>query len=93
MNVIEQLWQIPIAAHRLTEDVGNLFLVGRPVQHFALMPIDDPQHLPAIAVIATAVAPQIGRLDRRHQELLTARRVLFLANDVLDVAQNAQTKR
>ena len=93
LDVIKDLRQLAIRMHRLAEQVGDHLLVGRPIQHVALVPILDAQHLLAVVVIAPALAPQLGRLDRRHQHFLRAGRVLLLAHDALDVAQHAVAER
>ena len=59
-------------------------LVG-PIEHVALVPVLDAQHLLAVVVVAAAFAPEIGRLDGRHQDLERAGAVLLLAHDLLDL--------
>ncbi len=77
----------------LAEDVGDELLVGGPVEHAALVPVGDAQHLLAVILVATALLPQLGRLDGRHQHLERARRVLLLAHDLLDLLQHAEAQR
>jgi hypothetical protein len=36
------------------------------------MPVLDPQHLRPVGVVAAGLAPEIGGLDRRHQDFLRA---------------------
>ena len=67
--------------------------MGRPEQHVAIVAVGDAQHFPAIIVVAATLAPQLRRLDRRHQNFLTARRVHLLAHDLLDPAQRAIAER
>ena len=93
LDVVQDLRQFAVRVHRLAEQIGDHLLVGRTVQHVALVPVPDAQHLLAVVVVAPALAPQLGRLDRRHQHFLRAGRVLFLAHDALDVAQHAITER
>ena len=79
--MVKYLRQFAVALHRLAEQVGDHLLVGRAVQHVALMAVPDAQHLRAVVVVAPALAPEFGRLDRRHQHFLRAGRVLLLAHD------------
>ena len=93
LDVIEIERQILVAAHVGAEHLRNHLLVGRPVQHVAFVPVLDAQHLLAVGVVASALAPQIGGLDGRHQEFDGAGAVLLLAHDLLDLLQHAQAKR
>ena len=93
LDVVEDLRQLAVALHRLAEQVGDHLLVGRAVQHLALVPVDDAQHLLAVVVVAPALAPQLGRLDGRHQHFLRAGGVLLLAHDAFDVLQHPEADR
>ncbi len=64
-----------------------------PEQHVALVPVLDAQHLRAVIAVAPALLPDLRRLDRGHQKLDGARPVLLLANDLLDLFQNAKAQR
>ncbi len=57
------------------------------------MPIADAQHLLAVVLVAAAFAPELRRLDGRHQHFLRTGGVLLLAHDAFDVLQHAKTKR
>ena len=93
LDVIEDSRQVAVAPDGLAEDLGDLVLVGRPIEHLSVVPVADPQHLRTIGVVATALAPQIGGLDRRHQEFLGAGAIHLLAHDRLDVLQDTETQR
>ena len=93
LDVIEVERQILVRAHIGAEDVGDHLLVGRPEQHVALVPILDAQHLLAVVVVASALAPQIRGLDGRHQQLDRAGAVLLLAHDLADLVEHAQAER
>ena len=86
LDVIENARQVLVRAHRRAEDVGDHFLVRRAVEQIALVAVLDAQHLLAVVVVAPALAPQIGRLQRRHQKLDRACPVLLLAHDLLDLS-------
>ena len=81
LDVIEIERQILVGAHIGAEDLGDHLLVGRPVEHVALVAVLDAQHLLAVGLVAPALAPQIGRLDGRHQQFDRAGAVLLLAHD------------
>ena len=93
LDVIEVLRQVTVALRAVAEEHGDHLLVGRPEQHVAVVPILYAQHLGAIGVVAPTLAPQIGRLDGRHQHFLRPRGVLLLAHDALDVLQDAKAQR
>ena len=57
------------------------------------MAILDAQHLGAVGVVAAALAPQIGELQRRHQQLDRAGAILLLAHDLLDLLEHAEAER
>ncbi len=57
------------------------------------MAIADTQHLGTVSVIAPALPPQVGGLQRRHQKFDRAGLVLLLANDLLDLVQDLQAQR
>jgi hypothetical protein len=48
----------------------------------------DAQHFLAVIVIAAGFAPQVGRLQRRHQKRDVAGALLLLMHDLLDPAQD-----
>ena len=72
---------------------GDHLLVGRAVEHLAIVPVADAQHLGPVGVVAAAFAPQLGRLKRRHQHFLRAGAVLLLAHDLLDLLEHAKAER
>ena len=82
LDVIEVERQILVGAHIGAEDLGDHLLVGRAVEHVALVAVLDAQHLLAVGLVAPALAPQVGRLDGRHQQLDGAGAVLLLAHDL-----------
>ena len=93
LDVIEVERQVLVGPHIAAEDLGDHFLVGRPVEHVALVPVLDPQHLLAIGLVAAAFAPEVGGLDGRHQKLDGAGPVLLLADDAADLVEDAQSER
>jgi hypothetical protein len=93
LDVVERARQVAVALHRVAEDGGDHLLVGRAVEHLALVPVADAQHLRAVGVVAAALAPQVGRLDGRHQQLDRAGAVLLLAHDLLDLLEHPKAER
>ena len=93
LDVVERARQIAVALGGIAEDGGDHLLVGRPEEHLALVPVRDPQHFRPIGVVAAGLAPQVGRLDGRHQQLDRAGPVLLLAHDLLDLAEHAMAQR
>jgi hypothetical protein len=93
LDVIEVERQAFIRFHVGAENLGDHFLVGWAEQQFALVPVGDAQHFRAVGIVAAAFAPQVGQLQRRHQQFDGAGTVLLLANDLLDLLQHAQAQR
>ena len=89
LDVIEIERQVLVRAHIAAEDLRDHFLVGRTVEHVALVAVLDAQHLLAIGLVAAAFAPQLGGLDGRHQKLDGAGAVLLLAHDIADLFEHA----
>ena len=93
LDVVKEFGQIAVALYRGANNLGDLLLVGRAVQHLTVVPVADAQHFLAVIVVAAALAPQLCRLDRRHQDLQRAGAVLLLAHDLLDLRQDTQPER
>jgi hypothetical protein len=93
VDLVEVLGQVAVAFEVGAEDVGDDLLVGGAVEHVALVPVLDAQHLGAVVVVPAAFPPQVGRLDGRHDDLLGAGGVLLLAHDARDVGEHACSKR
>ena len=93
LDVVEGQRQVLVGGDRRAEDVGDQLLVGRAVEHVALVAVLDAQHLGAVVVVAAALAPEVGRLQRRHQERDVAGALLLLVHDLLDAAQHLEAER
>ena len=91
--MIEIERHILVRAHIGAEDFGDHFLVGRTVKHVALVPVLDAQHLLAVGIVASALAPKVGRLDGRHQQFDRAGTVLLLAHDLADLLKHPKAER
>src|SRR5262245_66382288 len=66
---------------------------SRTVQHVAFVPVLDAQHFRAVGVVATALAPKVRKLQRRHQQLDCARAILLLAYNLLDLLEHPKAER
>ena len=93
LDVVEVERQVLVGLHVGAEDLGDHLLVGRAVEHVAVLPVLDAQHLLAVVVVAAALAPELGRLDRRHQDFERAGAVLLLAHDPADLVEHALAER
>ncbi len=93
LDLIHGQRQILVRRHMGPEDVGDQFLGGRCEQHVTAMAVFDPQHFFAVIVIATAFAPQVGRLDGWHLHRDVASTHLFFVDDVFDLAQHLEAER
>ncbi len=81
LDVVEVERQVLVGLHVGAEDLGDHLLVGRAIEHLAVLAVLDAQHFLAIGVIAAALLPELGRLQRRHQKLDRAGAVLLFADD------------
>ena len=93
LDMVEGAGQFAVAFDLAGEERGDHLLVGRAIQHFAIVAVLDAQHFRAVGVVAARLAPQFGRLQRRHQHLDRASLVLLLADDLLDLLENAVAER
>ena len=93
LDMIEIERQILVRADIGAEDLGDHLFVRGTKEHVALVPVLDAQHLLAIRIVTAALAPQIGRLHGRHQQLDGAGTVLLLAHDGADLVEHPQTER
>lgn len=92
LDVVKSERQVLVTVDMRPEDVGDQLFVGGAIQHVAPVPVGDAQHLFAVIVIAPALAPQIGRLQRRHQHRDMARANLFLVHDGLDLFEHLEAQ-
>ena len=93
LDVVEIERQVLVGADGRAKDFGDHLLVRRPIEHVALVPVADAQHLLAVVVVAAGFAPEIRRLDGRHQDLDRARAVLLLADDGANLVQDPDAER
>ena len=93
LDMIQDLRQLAVAADRLAQQVGDQQLVGGAVDQVPVVPVLEAQHLRAVGVVAPGGAPQVGGLQRGHQQFLRADAVLLFPHHLRDVAQHAPACR
>ena len=93
LDMIESQRQILVTADMGAEDISDQFLIGRAIEHIAAMAVCDAQHFLAVIIIASALAPKIGRLQGRHQHRNMACPHLLFMHDRLDPLENLITQR
>ncbi len=57
------------------------------------MAVLDAQHLRPVVIVAAGFAPEVGQLQRRHEQLDGAGAVHLLADDALDLLQHPEAER
>jgi hypothetical protein len=90
LDLVEVNRHLLVAADLPAHDVGDDFLVRRPDDEIALLPVLEAQHERPHLLPATALLPQLGGLDHRHHEFQRSSAIHFLAHDGLDLAQRDQ---
>ena len=93
LNVVEVLRQVLVALQAIADDHRDHLLRRRTKQHVALVAILDAQHLLAVGLVASALSPELRRLDGRHQKLDRAGPVLLLADNSLDLLEHPEPER
>jgi hypothetical protein len=93
LDVVKVKRQVLVRADVTAKDRSDHLLVGGPIQHVALMPIPDAQHLLAIGLVTAAFAPKVCRLDGRHEKFDCPGSVLLFAHDGAHFLQHPQSQR
>ena len=93
LDLVEVERQLAVAADLPARDVGDHLFVRRPEAEVALVPVTDLEHLRAEHVPPAGLLPQLGGLDRRHEQLDGAAAVHFLAYYGFDPAQHPEPER
>ena len=81
--------QLFVRGHGSADDVGDDLLVGRTEAELTVVPILDPQQFGAVLGPAPRILPQLGRLDRGHDQLGGSGAGHLLANDGRELGQRA----
>ncbi len=82
--------QLAVAAQLAPGDIGDHLFVRGSKDELPLVAILQAQQLGPVFGPAVRLLPQLGGLNRRHQDLQRPGPVHFLAHDVFDLAQHPQ---
>src|SRR5204863_140373 len=72
LDLVEVLREIAVGADLSPDEIGHHLLVGRAEAEVAVVAVLEPQELAPVLLPAAALPPELGRDDRRHQDLLRA---------------------
>jgi hypothetical protein len=84
LDVVEDHRQLPVGADLAGDVVGEVLLVRHRQREGGSLAVIELEEL--LDRVAAAAFPDLGRLQDRHQHLLAADRIEFLADDLLDPA-------
>ena len=87
LEVVEDQRQVAVGAHDLRDVEGDRLLVGHREHELRALAVGELEQL--FDLQPPGLAPQLGRLQHRHQHLLPADRVHLLADDRLDALVHA----
>src|SRR6185295_17129452 len=93
LDMVKKPRQVAVGSGRPAEDLGDQLLVGWAIEHLALVPVLEAEHLRPVGVVAPALAPQLGLLERGHEQLDGAGAVLLLLHDLLDLLEHLEAQR
>ena len=93
LNVEEVDGELTPALDFLTRHIRDHLFGSRLNHEVAHVAVLDAQKLRTVLFPAAGFLPEFRRLNHRHEELNRARADHFLADDLLDLADDAQTKR
>ena len=91
LDLVEVPRELAVAFHFAAHDVGDHLLVGRADHEVAVMPVLEAQEFRAVLFPAARFFPELGGLNRGHEEFDGPGAVHLLADDALDLAQSPQT--
>ncbi len=91
LHLVEHQRQVAVGAHVAGHVGGDRLLVGHREDHVGALAVLELEQL--VDVVAAGPAPDLGRLEHRHQHLVAADRVHLLAEDRLDLLHAAQPGR
>ena len=93
LDLVEVRRQLSVALEFAAGEVGDDLFVRRADDEVALVPVLQSQQLRPVLLPTARFLPELGRLDGGHEHLERAGAVHLLADDLLDLAQRAQTER
>ncbi len=93
LDLVHDHRQLAVGADDGLDDVGHLLLGRRAEREVMLRAVLELEHVGAHSLPAPGGLPQLGWLEDRHEQLLSAGAVHLLAHDRLDLAQGAHAER
>jgi len=93
LDLEPNLGKLPIAPELVTCDRGENLFMGHTEAIIALAPVFEPEHLVADLEPATALFPELPRMDDGKVELLRTDALHLLAHDGLHFARYAEAER
>ena len=91
LEVVEDLRQVAVGAHDLGDVGGDDLLVGERQHQVRALAVLELEQL--VDVVAARAPPDLGRVQDRHQHLVRADRVEFLAHDLHRLLLHAPARR
>ena len=92
LDLVPDLWQVAVRADLLGGEPRHDLFVGHPETHVAVVAVLQLEHL-GDAVPAARLLPDLGGMEHRHRDLLSADSVHLLADDRVDLVQHALAHR
>ena len=82
LNLIEIDRQLSVRTHFVSYDIRKDLLMSRPQAKFSVVSILQSPHLRALGRPSAGFLPEFGRLNRRHENLLSSRMIHLFSHDI-----------
>ena len=93
LKVIDLLRKLSPGVHQLAKEVGHHLFVRHGENHVASTTIFETTHLRADLIVSSCLPPEIGRVNDRHQHLLSADGVHLFSDHLRHVHIDAHAER
>ena len=93
LNLVQHKGKLSMAVHLMPGQMNHGLLVSHGEKHVVTGSILQAQQLRTDAAVSPRFLPEFTRQDDRHQHLLAANLVHFLADDLFDFPADAKTGR
>ena len=93
LNLVQKERQLLVGAHLIAHERRDHLLVRRAETEFTAMAVLQAKHLLSEYAPTPRLLPDLRRLHDRHAQLLPARRIHLLADDLLDLLYRAPRQR
>ena len=84
LEVVDEQWELAIAAHQVVQQACDHLLVGHGQHHVAPGAVLEAEQFRADLLVPAALAPQVRRLHHRHLHLLCTNAVHLLPDHLLN---------